>query len=209
MPQVKNAPENQHSSIADALFGTTQQRVLGLLFGQPERSFYATQIISLAKSGRGAVQRELQRLEQSRLVTVKKIGNQKHYQAAAESPVFNELCSLILKTIGLQEPLQDALARLQDELDVAILYGSTAKGADTATSDIDILIVSAKLTLERVINTFSSVETRLDRRINCTIYTPQEFSERRKNKNPFITRLLSEPYKVLAGKLSDGQQQPN
>ena len=91
--------------MADALFSTTQQRVFGLLFGQPERSFYATEIIGLAESGSGAVQRELARLEQSGLVTVRRLGSQKHYQANPDSPLFAELCGIARKTVGLAEPM--------------------------------------------------------------------------------------------------------
>jgi predicted nucleotidyltransferase len=190
------------SALADALFGATQQRVLGLLFGQPNRSFFATEIMSLVGTGRGAVQRELLRLKNSGLVTVSKVGNQKHYQASRESPIYEELCSIIRKTIGLQEPLRAAIEKIQDRLQVAILYGSTVKGTDTAKSDIDVIIVSDSLTLEEVINLFSPVESILDRRINCTIYTPREFNDRRQKENPFVTRVIEGPHVVLAGKLN-------
>ncbi len=70
-----------------ALFTKTQQRVLSVLFGQARRSFYANEIIGLAGSGSGAVQRELARLETSGLVTVHRVGNQKHYQANHDAPI--------------------------------------------------------------------------------------------------------------------------
>ena len=66
---------------ADALFTKVQQRVLAILFGYHARSFYANELIALARSGSGAVQRELAQLEAADLVTVRRIGNQKHYQA--------------------------------------------------------------------------------------------------------------------------------
>ena len=71
----------KRTSLADALFSTIQQRVLAYLFGQPERSFFATELIRLAGGGSGAVQRELARLADSGLVTVTRVGTQKHYQA--------------------------------------------------------------------------------------------------------------------------------
>ena len=187
------------SALADALFSATQQRVLGLLFGQPDRSFFTTEIMSLVGAGRGAVQRELLRLQTSGIVTVKKIGNQKHYQASRESPIYEELCSIIRKTVGLQEPLRSAIEEIQNKLQLAILYGSTVKGTDTAKSDIDVLIVSDSLTLEETINLFSPVESFLDRRISCTIYTSHEFAERRRKENPFITRVIEGPHVILAG----------
>ena len=87
----------QNASPGNALFTVTQQRVLGLLFGQPERSYYATELIRLTGSGSGAVQRELARLAQSGLVTVRPVGNQKHYQADPDSPLFDELRSIVQK----------------------------------------------------------------------------------------------------------------
>ena len=82
----------------DALFTKTQQRVLSILFGQPFRSFYANEIIRLANCGAGAVQRELEKLLASQLITVSKIGSQKHFQANANSPIFNNIGCLFDRT---------------------------------------------------------------------------------------------------------------
>ena len=155
MKYTHNGPEDhgqslRGSALTDALFTSTQQRVLALLFGQPDRSFFVTELMSLADSGRGAVQRELRRLAQSGLVTVTKVGNQKHYQANRDSPLFEELCSIIKKTVGLQEPVRAALEPLRNKISLALIYGSIAKRSDTAASDIDLLLVSDELTLEEI-----------------------------------------------------------
>jgi hypothetical protein len=73
------------------------------------------------------VQRELARLEQSGLVMVRRLGNQKHYQANPNSPIFSELHSIALKTVGLAEPLRSALAPLARRIRAAFVYGSIAK----------------------------------------------------------------------------------
>ena len=101
-PKLGRAQGNR--SLADSLFTSTQQRVLGLLFGHPTRSYYATELIALAGAGSGAVQRELARLVGSGLITVRPIGNQKHYQADPDSPLFHELCAIAQKTMGFAEP---------------------------------------------------------------------------------------------------------
>ena len=90
--------------LADVLFSPVQQRVLALLFGQPSRSFQSAEVIALAGSGTGAVHRQLVRLADSGLVTVTRVGNQKHYQANRDSPVFSELHGLVVKTMGLVGP---------------------------------------------------------------------------------------------------------
>jgi hypothetical protein len=88
------------TGLADVLFTPVQQRVLGLLFGQPERRFQSAEVIRLAGSGTGAAHRLLTRLAAAGLVTTERVGNQKHYQANAGSPVFAELIGLIRKTAG-------------------------------------------------------------------------------------------------------------
>jgi predicted transcriptional regulator len=101
---VSGSTATSASGLGDALFTKVQQRVLGVLFGNPARSFFANEIIALAESGVGAVQRELARLAAAGLVTVTRVGKQKHYQANAAAPVFNELCSLVLKTSSGRPP---------------------------------------------------------------------------------------------------------
>ncbi|MGB6361801.1 MAG: nucleotidyltransferase domain-containing protein [Thermoanaerobaculia bacterium] len=187
------------NSLADALFTTTQQRVLALLFGQPARSFFATELIELTGSGSGAVQRELKRLTSSGLITVTPIGKQKHYQANPDSPVFAELRGLVLKTVALVEPIRQALERLADRITLALLYGSVVKGTDTATSDIDLLIVAEGVTLEDIYTVLAPVEAGLDRKISPALYTPQEFVERKESNSAFLTRVLSGEHLVLIG----------
>src|ERR1700691_6043268 len=93
-----NSREPLVSGVADALFTKVQQRVLAVLFGNHERSFYASELIALVCSGSGAVQRTLAQLEAAELVTIRYVGNQKHYQANASAPIFEELRGLVLKT---------------------------------------------------------------------------------------------------------------
>jgi predicted nucleotidyltransferase len=187
------------TSLSDALFSKTQQRVLALLFGQPERSFFATELIALTKSGSGAVQRELKRLSDSGLVVVTKVGNQTHFQANPTAPVFAELRGIVLKTVGVVEPLRAALASLAKYVELAIVFGSVAKRTDTAFSDVDLLIVSDSLTLEQTYSALVAAERQIARKINVTLYTPGEFRRRREEGQPFLTRVLAEEWLLLTG----------
>ena len=192
------------STLANALFTSTQQRVLALLFGQPDREFYVTELIALAGSGRGAVQRELARLDASGLASVSRVGNRKHYQANPESPLFDEICSIVRKTVGLEEALRGALEPLAGRIVLALLFGSVARGTETAASDVDLLLVSDDLTLETIYTAMAPLEDLLGRRVNPTVYTPVEFEERRRIGAGFLTRILQEPHIVVAGNL-DGE----
>jgi predicted nucleotidyltransferase len=181
------------SGVADALFSKVQQRVLAVLFGNHSRSFYANELIALAGSGSGAVQRELARLEAAELVTVKRVGNQKHYQANASAPIFEELRGLVLKTSGLVDVLRSALAPLAAQIDAALVFGSVAKGLDTAKSDIDLLVIGETLTYGELFAALEPVSTRLKRTINPTLYSRPEIDKRIRDGNSFVKRVLEQP----------------
>jgi predicted nucleotidyltransferase len=201
MGMTEKSPQKKmhQTSLAAALFTGTQQRVLAWLFGQPERSFYATELIGLAAAGSGAVQRELARLAQSGLVTARKVGNQKHYQANPAAPIYAELCGIVQKTVGLAEPLREALAPLAPRIRAAFVYGSVAKREDTASSDIDLMLISDDLAYSDLYAALEEVSTRLGRTVNPTIYTPQELAKRVKRKEAFATRVLAQPKLWLIG----------
>jgi predicted nucleotidyltransferase len=199
---MKNASK-EHISLGNALFTSTQQRVLAWLFGQPDRSFFANELINLTAAGSGAVQRELKRLGDSGLVTVQRRGNQKHFQANPAAPIFAELCGIVQKTFGLASPLRQALEPLTDQIDAAFIYGSVAKQSDTASSDIDLLILSENLSYADVMSALATVESRLGRRINPTLYTKAEFNRRILEDNAFVTRVLAQQKIWLKGSEHD------
>ena len=183
------------------MFTATQQRLYGLIFGQPRRSFFLTELIELAGIGRGAVQRELARLERGRMVTTELRGNRKYFQANPDSPVFEELCSIVNKTTGIAEQLRTALQKIETDIFLALIYGSVAKHTDTANSDIDLLVVSDELTLESLYSHLSDAEKNLGRRINPTLYTEAEFQVRLANGSAFLMQVLEQPKILLKGDL--------
>ncbi len=186
-------------TMADALFPKVRQRVLAVLFGNPGRSFYANEVIALAQSGTGAVQRELAALLDAGLLLMTKRGNQKHFQANAAAPVFTELRGLVLKTMGLADVLRAALAPLEAQISAAFVYGSVAKQQDTAQSDIDVLIVSSTLGYADVFGALENATTQLGRKVNPTLYTPDDIAKRIAQDNSFFTRVLQQPKIWLIG----------
>jgi predicted nucleotidyltransferase len=187
----------------NALFSKTQQRVLAVLFGQAHRSFYANEIIALAESGSGAVQRELTRLEAASLITAQRIGNQKHYQANKDAPIFEELRSIVLKTFGVSDVIASGLQDVWSNIELAFIYGSVAKGSEHAASDIDLMIVADNLSNAELITALESSQTQLGRMINPTLYTKAEFAQRITEGRSFITRVMEQPKIFIKGSADD------
>ena len=195
-------------SLADALFPSTRQRVLATLFGRPGRSFYAAEVIALARAGSGSVQRELADMTQVGLLTCTKVGHQKHYQANTASPVFNELCSLVLKTVGLADALRQALAPLANQISMAFVFGSMAKAQDSAHSDVDVLLVSNTLSYGDVFVALEPASQALSRSINPALYTEADFKARKLSDNAFITRVMQQPKIWLIGQEESQPYEP-
>jgi predicted nucleotidyltransferase len=191
-PGRRTSAEPQQG-IADALFSKARRRVLGVLYGNPGRSFYASEVIALAGSGTGAVQRELARLAAAGLITARLVGRQKHYQANPSAPVYEELRGLVLKTSGLADVLRSSLAGLALRVRAAFVFGSIAKGQDVATSDIDLLVISDDLTYPDLFSALEEAGVRLGRRVNPTILSLEELATRQKQGNAFVSRVLSQP----------------
>jgi predicted nucleotidyltransferase len=197
------SPRSRRKSLADALFTRTQQRVLGVLFGDPERSFYASELIRMAGTGSGAAQRELAKLEDSGLVVGRRVGHQKHYQANASSPLFAELRNIVMKTVGLAEPLREALKPLSSKIRAAFVYGSVAKATDRSGSDIDLMVISDTLTYSEVFGALERVAKSVGRPVNPTVYTVAEFTKRSRGENAFVTRVLQQPKVWVIGSEHD------
>ena len=194
-------PENY--TIADALFSATQQRVLSVLFGDVANSFHLNEIVRAANVGTSGVQRELRKLETSGLVNTWRVGNQKHYQANQDSPVFIEIKGIIEKTVGLRQPILTAIEPLKEDIELAFIYGSVAKSSDHAASDIDVLVVSDRLSLDHLYSAVLPVENWLGRKVNVTLYKKKEFASKMSSKRGFLAKVLSSPVIELVGSVSE------
>jgi predicted nucleotidyltransferase len=149
------------------------------------------------------VQRELARLEAAGLATVKHVGKQKHYQANAGAPVYEELRGLVIKTSGMVDVLRAALLPLIKGISLAFVYGSVARAQDTAASDIDLKVISETLTYGELFAALESATQRLGRTVNPTVYTRKELDKRIRADNAFVQRVLSRPKLRVLGKDSD------
>jgi predicted nucleotidyltransferase len=188
--------------IAEALFSDSQSRVFQWLFGQPERGFHLSELRRLTGLGSASLQRELNKLADAGLVRSERVGNLRRFQANPESPVYQELVALTRKALGVEPMLRRALAPLAPKLETAFIYGSVAKGTDTAKSDIDLMLVGKNLLLTKVLELLLPLEAQLGRKISPTLLTPAEFKRRKAERDSFVNRVLSQPTVPLIGAMS-------
>jgi predicted nucleotidyltransferase len=182
-----------NTSIADALFSKTQQRVLALLYGHVERSFYLKEIIDWVDAGRGTVQREVEKLTSAGILTKRAIGNQQHYQANPSCQVYDELCGIVRKTFGLADVIGEALLPFDKQVAYTFIYGSIAKGEETASSDVDLFVVSESVAYSELMGVLTEAAEELGRTINPSIYSRQDIKKKISEGNAFLSRVMEQP----------------
>ena len=190
---IMNDWHKSTSRLGDALFSITQQKVLGLLYGHPDETFFVNQILRLTGMGVHTIKRELDRMIGAGILTMRKIGNQHHYQANPECPIYTELLGIVRKTFGVADVIKAALEVHDEQIDLAFVYGSIASAEDRADSDIDLMIVAPDLAYAELMETLAETEQVLGRKINPTIYNVSEVESRLKRKDAFFSRVMERP----------------
>lgn len=186
------------STLSSVLFTEYRGRVLGLLLLHPERSYYLREIARLTATLPGTLKREMDKLLEVGLLTVKKVGNQNHYQANRECPIYEDLSNILRKTSGLSDVLINALLPLSDKLQSAFVFGSVASGNVNARSDIDLMLIG-NVSYAEAVPLLHPLQEQLGREINPKIYADKEWNKLMKDNGAFVHDVLSKPKLFIIG----------
>jgi predicted nucleotidyltransferase len=189
--------------LTDLLFGAYRKKVLGLLLLHPDTDYHVRELARQTGTAPGTLHKELARLAAAGLLLRKAQGNQVRYQANQQCPVYPELAGLLRKTTGAAELLADALVPLQPTL--ALIFGSVASGTETATSDVDLLVIG-DIGFADLVRATYPVQAELGREINPVVYSVQELQRRVQAQDPFVLDLLRNPKIFLTGTEHDLSQ---
>lgn len=176
-------------SLSATLFGKTRRAVLALLYSHIDESFYVRQIARTAGVGLGAVQRELKKLFEAGIIRRTVHGRQVYYQANQQCPVYTELKSLVVKTVGVGDVLRAALVPLSDRINVAFVFGSMVGGGERSSSDADVMVVG-NVTFAEVVSVLSRAQETVRREINPIVYPPEEFRFKLAADHHFLKKVL-------------------
>jgi predicted nucleotidyltransferase len=186
------------STLSSVLFTEYRSRVLGLLLLHPERSYYLREIARLTATVPGTLKREMDKLLEVGLLTVQKVGNQNHYQANQECPIYVDLANVLRKTSGLSDVLITALLPLGEKIQSAFVFGSVASGKVNAKSDIDLMFIGG-VSYAEVVLLLHPLQEQLGREINPKVYAAKEWSRLVKDNGAFIHDVLSKPKLFIIG----------
>jgi len=187
----------------DGMLGTLlgsklRAKVLGWLFTHADERYFVRQLTALVEEDSTNVSRELARLEKIGILVSAREGKQKYYQANRQSPLFNELHGIIVKTVGVVDVLRSALVPAIGQIKAAFIFGSIASGDEDRRSDIDIMIVG-RISFEEVVSLLSPAEEQLRREVNPVVYPISEFKRKIKGAHHFLNTVLEGDKIFLVG----------
>ncbi|MDI6808217.1 MAG: nucleotidyltransferase domain-containing protein [Candidatus Eisenbacteria bacterium] len=177
-----------------------RRKLLTYSFTHCDEEYYVRELSSLIDEDPGNLSRELRRLETEGLYTSFTKGKLRFYSLNKRYPLFKELKEVIFKTEGVEGSLRELVLKYKG-IALALIFGSYAKNREKATSDVDLLIVG-ELNENRFTRDVRDLESRLNREINFTIYTEEEFNEKKKKEGCFLNFVIKDKIIILKGKLS-------
>lgn len=184
--------------LAAALFPGTKQKLLALFFLNPGQQYYFSEVARLTKTRQGVVQRELSTLTEAGILDVEIRGRQKFYSVNQSNPIFSDLRNIVFKTFGAVGQIKEALKPLAKKIQVALVYGSFARGEEVVGSDLDLLVIG-RVRLQELIGSLSPVEHALSREINPTLFSAGEFKSKLGQKNHFLKSVLKTQMEFVIG----------
>ncbi len=185
-------------SPADILFGGYRRRVLGLLLLHPEQSYHVREIARVTDTTAGTLHKELTKLAEAGILSKERRGNQLVYHANRACPIFDELASIMRKTSGLADIIARALEPLKAKVKVAFVFGSMARSAEAAHSDVDVMVIG-DAGFGEVLQLLYPVQAELGREVNPKVFTEDEWTSKVAARDVFVRDVLSKPKLFLIG----------
>jgi predicted nucleotidyltransferase len=186
------------SSLMDLLFPGARQRALAVLLLQPQSTFHLRELARLTDSHAGTLAREVDKLARTGLLLRSEQGNQVRYNANTSHPLFDDLAALFRKTHGVVPAVREALAPLDAQIRLALVFGSVARGTPSPGSDVDLLVLGSVdfMTLAQAV---FPLHAALGREVNTVLYTPEEFAQRVHSGDAFARDILAKPKLLVKG----------
>jgi predicted nucleotidyltransferase len=187
----------QQDGLAKVLWPQVRRAVLGLLLANPDREWHLREIARRTGTALSATQREVLALAEAGILQRRVESRRSYYRANTSCPIYPELHSIAMKTVGLADVLRGALADVPG-IEVAFVHGSLARGDETSQSDVDLMVVG-DVTLRALSSPLHSAQNALARPVNPSTYPVDEFRSKLAEGHYFLTRVMEEPKLFVIG----------
>ncbi|GFP31885.1 hypothetical protein HKBW3S42_00191 [Candidatus Hakubella thermalkaliphila] len=174
-----------------------RRELLRLYFTNPDGKHYLRELERLLGYPVAYIRRELIKLNKEGIFQSERQGNLVYYFVNKSYPLYEEIKSMVFKTVGVEGSLREILSALKD-IHSAFVFGSFAKAEEAVTSDIDLFLIGnpdEDLLIEKI----NDLEKKIHREINYHIYSARDFNKAKQEGDSFILNLIKQPKVFLIG----------
>jgi len=179
------------------LVSEVRVNILKLLLLNPNRAFHIRAIVRQVDAEINAVRRELDNLFEINLVNRRQSSNKIFYQIETSHPFFSDLLSLVAKEEGVGAAIVKNEKRI-GMVDYAVLSLAFLRGRKSTALDVDLFIVG-DVDLEVIKNVVKEEEGKMNKEINYSVMSMEEFMSRKRTNDPFIYRVMTQSRTMLIG----------
>lgn len=188
-------------SLNDLLISKVRVKILQLFLAHPDQIFHVRDIVRRVSEEINAVRRELAHMEKAGMATSEWRANRRFYCFRHDYVFWQDLLSMINKTVGLGGDIVKNRGRL-GRIKFAFLSGDFVRGRQTGSNDVDLLLVG-NIIMPQIASLVKEEEARREREINYTVMTEEEFNFRKRRKDPFLSGILEKPRVMIIGDEED------
>jgi len=183
--------------LSDLITSKARVKILQVFLTSPLSMFHVRELVRRTGDEINAVRRELSFLEKKGILIKEPRANRVYYSLAKNYPFYYDLLRLGAKNIGLGQDILKNRVKL-GKIKYAMFSGRFVRKIKEQPDEVDLLIVGS-VVLPELALLVRNEEKRLGSEINYTVMTEDEFSFRKKKRDPFIISILSGSRIMLIG----------
>jgi hypothetical protein len=174
--------------LADLITSQSRIKLLNVLLAEPLGMYHVRELVRRTGDEINAVRRELLYLEKKGILVREPRANRVYYSLSKNYPFYFDLLKMGSKITGLGDAILKNRVKI-GRIKYAMFSGKFARRMEKKPTDVDLIIVGTVVLPELAIS-IRAEEKRLGREINYTVMTEEEFSFRKKKRDPFILSVL-------------------
>lgn len=183
--------------LSDLITSKSRVKLLEVFLTSPYDMYHVRELVRRTNDEINAVRRELAFLEKKDILTKEPRANRIYYSLSKNYPFYYDLLAMGSKTIGLGNDILKNRTKL-GKIKYAMFSGKFVRRIRKSVEDVDLLVVGTVVLPELAV-LVRNEEKRLNREINYTAMTEEEFDFRKKKRDPFILSILHGSRLMLLG----------
>ena len=190
------------ADLTDIITSKVRIKILELFLSDTREMYHVRGIAREISEEINAVRRELGRLEKAGIFKKEPRGNRLYYWVRTDYPFYGDLLSIVAKTTGLGAAIIENKKKVGKVTSLMFSGKFVRRKTRKMDEGVDILVIG-EANLPELANIIRVEESKRNKEINYTVMSREEFTFRKKRRDPFLLSILSGSRVMIIGDEED------